>query len=410
MAAVLVIAILLTALLTIHLSGPARAQGIADTEPMMYGGLLADTKGAPLTGSHTIVVALHTAQTGGTKLCASSMVTKNLSNTFGRFRLSLPDACTGAVHQNPVTWVEVIVDGKALPRTQVGAVPYAVEADDKCPKGYAWDSSTKGITLCKRGKDEMVKVGSFWIDRYEVSLGDSKAYNAGKCDGAGNWFGGASVKNDCSKDFPITFPCNGNWSTKVHACSVKGKKPSRVMTWFQAAQACELAGKRLCSNYQWQVAAAGTHDPGSWPDSNSKDGCSGTWKIGSCNTCSAAIRSTGNAGTTASATTSCVSNWGAEDMVGNLTEWTAMWGQAGPGWATKTAYFAYPWPSGYFDDSTENLNGNSANPNQWTQGAPSAALRGGPYSRGKASGTFHISMYNGPTRGDGFIGARCCRH
>jgi len=39
-------------------------------------------------------------------------------------------------------------------------------------------------------------------------------------------------------DYPTTFPDSGNWKTKVYACSIKGTKPSRYMTWFQA----QLAG------------------------------------------------------------------------------------------------------------------------------------------------------------------------
>jgi hypothetical protein len=55
----------------------------------------------------------------------------------------------------------------------VSPVPYAKYADTvgerDCPNGYAVESG-----VCKRGGDEMVKVGrgmsAFWIDRYEMSV------------------------------------------------------------------------------------------------------------------------------------------------------------------------------------------------------------------------------------------------
>src|SRR5262245_24682924 len=47
-----------------------------------------------------------------------------------------------------------------------------------------------------------------------------------------------------------------------HARSVAGVLPSALITWFEAAQACRNAGKRLLTNAEWQMAAAGTPDPG----------------------------------------------------------------------------------------------------------------------------------------------------
>ena len=44
-----------------------------------------------------------------------------------------------------------------------------------CPPGYTKDTTApSSITVCERGKDELVKVGDFWVDRYEVSLVDAK--------------------------------------------------------------------------------------------------------------------------------------------------------------------------------------------------------------------------------------------
>ncbi len=124
----------------------------------------------------------------------------------------------------------------------------------ECPQGYARDTSVTDYILCEKtlagGTDQMVKVGDFWIDKYEMS-----AWQNADCTGTQY---GASGDN-------WTMPDNGNWGAgnEAYACSVTGVTPSRYMTWFQAQQSCEAAGKSLCGNAQWQAAAAGTYDPGS---------------------------------------------------------------------------------------------------------------------------------------------------
>ena len=145
----------------------------------------------------------------------------------------------------------------------------------------------------------MVKVGSYWVDRYEASLVDAKTWSSGQCSGSGTQYassGGANPKDD----YPSTFPDSGNWSTRVYACSVAGKTPSRMMTWFQAQQACLLSGKTLCTYAQWQGAAAGTYDAGKYNGSGG----------GSCHTGGSAPRKTGSAGKVPGASASCISQWG----------------------------------------------------------------------------------------------------
>jgi formylglycine-generating enzyme required for sulfatase activity len=114
--------------------------------------------------------------------------------------------------------------------------------------------------------------------------------------------------------------------------SIEGVYPSACISWFQAAQACALSGKRLLTNQEWQVAAAGTADPGA------NDGT----KNAKCNTGVppqniGALRQTGQAGGCEpvdpdpcikwGAKDACVSKSGAEDMVGNVDEWVADWAE-----------------------------------------------------------------------------------
>ena len=394
-----------------HLAGLAAASGIPKTDPLYYSGVLADTSGKMLSGSYFINVKLYKFASGGTAKCSSGCSSETV--TQGRFRVKLPSACITAIQKNPDLWTEVTMGTTScstkMGRQKIGAVPYAVEAesgsatstDPDCPPGYAKDSTVTLFTLCKKGKDEMVKVGSSWVDRYEANLVDATTWNGGKCDGSGTVYGsigGASPTDD----YPSTFPDSGNWLTRVYACSVPGNVPSRMMTWFQAQQACLLAGKRLCTNGEWQGAAAGTYDQGSY------NGAGG----GSCHTNGSAPRKTGQAGLVPGASTSCISSWGAEDMIGNLAEWVDMWGQAGKVSTTfSSGAKATPWPLGYGDsqDATLNINGDAHNGSTWKSGLPAAARRGGDYGSGVGGGVFTMFLDGGPSAWEKFIGARCCR-
>ena len=122
--------------------------------------------------------------------------------------------------------------------------------------------------------------------------------------------------------------------TAAIGCSKTGVVPQARITWFQAAQMCANAGKRLCTNEEWQTAVAGTLDPGA------SDG-----SLGACVT-NAALRNTGLG-------TNCRSRFGAEDMIGNYWEWVADWYEAGAPWqGTADGSSTNPWPSGYGADAT----------------------------------------------------------
>jgi formylglycine-generating enzyme required for sulfatase activity len=132
----------------------------------------------------------------------------------------------------------------------------------------------------------MVKVGACWIDAYEMSA----------CPGSGA-VGGPTGGDEM-----------GGATTTAAACSVTGTMPQSTITWFQAAQMCANAGKRLCTNAEWQTAASGTPDPGA------DGGATG------CN-----VNSNGGMPAPTGSHTDCVSRFGAYDMAGNLWEWVAAW-------------------------------------------------------------------------------------
>ena len=228
----------------------------------------------------------------------------------------------------------------------------------------------------------MVKVGDFWVDRYEMIAVDASQYGEGRCNGTGKQYGASA------DDFPSTFPDSGNWSTRVFACSVKGKTASHYMTWFQASNACALAGKNLCTNAQWQIAASGT------PDDSA-----------SCVVDSTKPEHTGSR-------PKCVSSWGALDMVGNWKEWTTWWTVGGVPYMKGNGENTAPWPTGYGDgkDMTHNLNGWAhSTGGGWTKGLPGAAIRGGAWNGAGMAGVFAILLNGSPSYANAEIGARCCR-
>ena len=196
--------------------------------------------------------------------------------------------------------------------------------------------------------DTMVAAGAVCIDRYEASVWSSPT--------GGTQYGVSGDDYPCSDTGQN---CTG--ANAIYARSVPGVLPSRSITYFQAQQALTNSGKRLPTNAEWQQAVAGTPDPGT--DNGTSD----------CNVATAdAVRPTGSRA-------SCVSKFGAYDMVGNVTEWVGDWAPAptaAPGWGSVGTFSS---------DDTMQFAGASTT----TQG-PGALIRGGQYQDGPNAGAFFI--------------------
>ncbi len=289
--------------------------------------------------------------------------------------------------------------------------------------------------------DDMVAVGDFCIDRVEASMwrrvdggklvcaavqaavdqakaapfnwtdGDFAVWYGGghpTCAGAGEkpdlcqyeQFGSppsCSNWNSCD-DYPE--PHNGNFEAPLFSCAIVGVGPARACTWFQAQQACVFAGKRLCTNAEWQGAAAGTPDPHLADPGDDSEPCN-IW---------ANSKPTGSEWATPNQTTKtgsakqCVSSHGVYDMVGNLMELTADWWGQGP----------------------NSADGNHANPDYNKDGFwnvdvaehsgitppiasfPATAHRGGAYDYAYNAGVFSICLTDGPSHLFHTVGYRCC--
>ncbi len=265
-----------------------------------------------------------------------------------------------------------------------------------------------GALRCPR---DSVAVGPLCVDKYEGSAwripAGQKALiaklRAGKATLADLQAGGATQvcsiplgNNTCSScSFGPTFPDNGNWTEPVYAASIAGALPTTCITWFQAEQACRLAGKRLISNQEWQAAAAGTPDPG-----DADDG------VATCNTKTAAPAACG-------ARSGCVSSWGTHDMVGNVWEWVGGWGDLSTGCTN--------WDAAFGDDMT--CVGPNA-PESAPAGLalapktdifpldprfPGAVIRGGNFDAGTRNGVFAIYGGAPPHNRSRSTGFRCGR-
>ncbi len=207
------------------------------------------------------------------------------------------------------------------------------------------------------------------------------AIKAGTATEASLLAAGAVQRGVSSDDYPCNN--NGNDCTTIYAVSIPGVTPSAYITWFQAQAAAANSGKRLLTNAEWQIAAAGTVDPGS------NDGLANT----KCNTDGGGVRETGLAGATPAGADSCISRWGVQDMVGNLTEWVADWVPLSTG-CIITALFA---------DDFNCLAGAS------TTSGPGAVVRGGHFSNGTVAGVFAVSGGNTLLNANDALGFHCGR-
>ena len=229
--------------------------------------------------------------------------------------------------------------------------------------------------------DIQVKVGPIWMDKYAARIIDVGSNYSGNSliDDPANGGGGDAASGNGQSVSPFWMA----FSQKAQA--------STGMTWFVASAAAANAGKRLCTNAEWQMAASGTG------------------------------RTSGNGVTNgdswSSVNTTDLSRYGLVGMAGNVWEWVADWYVTGTNYTNSgsdgTTYDAWDGAaSGYNNDYTWNVGGRahtSYNGNGWTNGLPAAAIRGGGWDLGTEAGVFTFAVSNAPSSWSTGIGFRSCR-
>ncbi len=154
--------------------------------------------------------------------------------------------------------------------------------------------------------EQKLNLPAFWIDKYEVT-------NAEFLDFAiKTGYQGEGAKE--GKDWRQFFTPD------------KAKFPVLFITWNDSKTYCESLGKRLPTEEEWEKAARGT-DGRRYPWGN-------TWDPAKSNTYESGTRNPGAVGEYGD-----ISPYGAQDMLGNVQEWTASWYKAYKGNSKKSENF-----------------------------------------------------------------------
>jgi len=212
----------ITTAMMIYFATRASALGMPATEPLYYAGLLADSKGTPLSGIKTISIGidLYTAETGGTKAC--SALAKSMTLTHGRFRIPLHKTCLTAIRDNSDLWVELKVNGDTMkPRTKIGASPYVANPEILKKNGDAsFTIHSNTDTLGKSKKIFILKTGRkspkevFTVDnKGNVGIGDiMPPYRLSVSGSTGTrslWLGTQTVGSNATASWSVIYNHSG---------------------------------------------------------------------------------------------------------------------------------------------------------------------------------------------------------
>lgn len=396
-------------------------------DALTFAGVLHAPDGGTFTGGNrTLTFVFHKGAEECRARTVPPMTTIPMGGAFS-VRVVIPSNCSRPFFDGTAITYDVQASeesGNIVSGVTVTPVPYARYADQAgvnsdCPAGYvrvALDETVlagAGVILCRRGRDEVVRVGdgasAFWIDRYEATIWNNS-------DGLGD----RPVNSEAPDEVGPAFPRNGEWISATPAgmrprspwfgVSVRatGFAPARYVTWFQAASLCRASGKRLPTGEEWLLAATGTPDDAR---------------------CAIAQTSPRRFDSN-----SCYSIWGAQDMVGNLWEWTTEWfagtqgsvrvvrsGQEDSIRVNCSASIAtgYPlamdacrgWPdlTLYGGDMTWNIGGGTypGDINARDSALPAAAERGGYWNSMSGAGRFALSLDDAPSQRGQTVGFRC---
>jgi len=174
--------------------------------------------------------------------------------------------------------------------------------------------------------EHTVTVNSFYLDKYEVTVGRFRefvqaydgtppAVNAG----AHASIGGTGWDPAWDESLPSTqaslvsgLDC-GALSTWTNTVGANETRPINCVSWYEAMAFCVWDGGRLPTEAEWEYATAGGNENRLYPWGAAVPDCN----LANFTDCSGAIDPVGSH--------TGVGRWGHEDLSGNLLEWTFDW-------------------------------------------------------------------------------------
>ena len=248
-------------------------------------------------------------------------------------------------------------------------------------------SSTQGWIGCDEALEDSctlnegprfaVDVASFQIDTFEVQVSEYTDFL--------NAHGNDCGESECAESYfdhsPVTFEAE-RWSAKEGLAN----HPMTALSWYGANAYCLHAGKRLCSEVEWEVAALGSCDADKcatekrvYPWGNDEASCTYAHMVGEDKGCG--LNATAPVGSYPAG----ASPYGVQDMSGNAWEWVA-------------------------DTWREDYQGATSTSSAWIdEGVPYRVVRGGGFGSGpdrvRGSHRFNAGAKDKPAE----YGFRCCK-
>lgn len=124
--------------------------------PLFYSGTLEESGGL-VDGKRDVQIKVLADKDAMAKELCTITDEKEVVVTRGRFRVQLRADCARAFRSNPTAWIKVTIGGAEMGTTQVGAVPYALNAIPskavmffnlaECPVGWTRFGNAEGRTI-----------------------------------------------------------------------------------------------------------------------------------------------------------------------------------------------------------------------------------------------------------------------